>query len=63
MPKKIFKRPNDKSLEVYKDFIKGITKALNPDNKSTMTEEEWIAAWKKFWSKADSKTDTSNDQP
>jgi len=48
MPKNTFSRPRDKSLEAYKKFVQGITRAINPDAKSTMTDEQWVAAWKKF---------------
>lgn len=50
-------RPNDKSLESYKAWIKEITLSLNPDAKDTMMEAQWIEGWKKFWSKYASLSD------
>jgi len=52
-PQRYYSRPRDESLEAFKDWIKGVVKALNPNAKEdmTMTEEMWEADWREFWSK------------
>ncbi len=54
----------DKSLQAYKNWIKGMTLSINPNAKDTMTEEQWVESWKEFWSKADSasKTKKANEK-
>jgi hypothetical protein len=49
-------RPKDKSLEAYKAWITEITSRLNPDAKSTMTEEQWAERWNQFWCKVEGKS-------
>jgi hypothetical protein len=46
-----FARIEDKSLQAYKDMINDIAAALNmlEGNDDEMTEDEWIADWKKYW--------------
>jgi hypothetical protein len=48
MTKKRYSRPKDKSLQAYKDWIKGIVSHLFPDAEETMSEEKWVESWKKF---------------
>lgn len=48
---RFYSRPKDESLQAFKDWIDGMTKALNPDAKDDLTEEEWEAKWREFWSK------------
>jgi hypothetical protein len=49
----ILSRPKDKSLEAYKAWIKEFTFRLTgKNNPNSMTEEQWVAGWKKFWSKS-----------
>lgn len=43
--------PKDQSLPAFKEWIQGVTKAINPDAKPTTTEAEWERDWKAFWSK------------
>src|SRR5271157_4815733 len=43
----------DRSLQAYKAWIKGMTLSINPNAKDTMTEEQWVEGWKRFWSGAD----------
>ncbi len=52
MPEKSFSQAQDKSLQAYKDWVTGLASKMGV--KDDMTEEEWIAAWKKFWAKKDS---------
>ena len=47
-----------KSPQDYKDWINGIMASIKPDYEDTLTEEEWVEAWKEFWSKADSVSET-----
>ena len=49
-PVLLFSRPAEKSLQAYKDFIQGITRRVNPNAKSDMTEEDWVKGWQEFWS-------------
>jgi hypothetical protein len=51
-PRRFYGRPADRSLHAYKDFILGITLALNPDAKDEITEDEWRQAWQEFWAAA-----------
>jgi hypothetical protein len=48
-PRRFYSRPADRSLQAYKDWILGMTLALNPDAKDEITEDEWHRAWQKFW--------------
>ena len=43
----------DRSLQAYKDWIKGMVASINPNAENTMTEEQWVESWKEFWSGAD----------
>ncbi|MFZ1041162.1 MAG: hypothetical protein WCA79_02875 [Anaerolineales bacterium] len=43
----------DRSLQAYKDWIKGMVSSITPNAEDHMTEEEWVESWKKFWSNAD----------
>ena len=52
-PRRFYGRPADQSLEAFKDFIRGLTLALNPDAADEPTEEEWRSAWKAFWGSAE----------
>ncbi len=47
-PKVAFARVQDKSLQAYKDMIRGFARAVNA-KKAEISEEEWIALWKEFW--------------
>jgi len=47
-------RPEDRSLEAFKEFFNAMIAKLAPNAKKTMTEEKWKAAHQKFWAKADS---------
>jgi hypothetical protein len=49
--KTMLSHPKDKALESYKAWIKEFALSLNPDAKDTMTDEQWVAGWKRFWSK------------
>lgn len=51
-PRRFYSRPVDRSLQAYKDFIRGMTLALNPDAKDELTEDEWRKAWQEFWAGA-----------
>jgi len=51
-----FFRPADRSLQAYKEFILGITRALDPKAKDEWTEEQWQQAWEEFWTAAGSGT-------
>ncbi len=51
-PKRFYIRPRDESLEAYKEFIMGVTLALNPGAKDEWTENQWREAWKEFWAAA-----------
>jgi hypothetical protein len=51
-PRRFYGRPTDRSLQAYKDFILGMTLALNPDAKDEITEDEWHQAWQEFWAAA-----------
>jgi hypothetical protein len=51
-PRRIYGRPADRSLQAYKNFIRHMTLALNPDAKDDMTEEQWRQAWEEFWAAA-----------
>jgi hypothetical protein len=42
-------RPKDKSLEAYKNWLKGIASQLATDAEVQWTEEQWTEKWKKFW--------------
>jgi hypothetical protein len=50
--RRFYGRPADRSLQAYKDFIRGMTLALDPDAKDDMTEARWQQAWKEFWAAA-----------
>jgi hypothetical protein len=49
---RFYGRPADRTLQGYKDFIRGMTLALNPEAKDDTTEEQWRQAWQEFWSGA-----------
>jgi hypothetical protein len=51
-PRRFYGRPANRSLQAYKDFVLGMTLALNPDAKDEMTEDEWRRAWEEFWAAA-----------
>jgi hypothetical protein len=51
-PRRFYGRPADRSLQAYKDFILGMTLALNPDAKDEITEDEWRQSWQEFWAAA-----------
>ena len=51
-PRRFYGRPADRSLQAYKDFILGVTLALNPAAKDDMTEEQWRESWQAFWGAA-----------
>ena len=51
-PRRFYGRPADGSLQAYKDFILGMTLALNPCADDDMTEDEWCQAWQEFWAAA-----------
>ena len=36
-------------MQAHKEFILGITLALNPAAKDDMTEEQWRESWQAFW--------------
>lgn len=44
----------DRSLQAYKNLVRGMVLSFVPDAKDTLTEEQWVKSWKKFWAKADS---------
>jgi hypothetical protein len=48
-PRRFYGRPADRSLQAYKDFVLGMTLALNPAAKDDMTEEQWWESWQAFW--------------
>jgi hypothetical protein len=48
-PRRFYGRPADRSLQAYKDFVLGMTLALNPAAKDDMTEEQWRESWQAFW--------------
>jgi RNA polymerase subunit RPABC4/transcription elongation factor Spt4 len=53
-----FFRPADNSLQGFKDFVIGFSKAINPDIKddpSSISDEKWEESWKKAMSKKGSK--------
>jgi hypothetical protein len=41
-------RPTDRRKPI-KDFILGMTLALNRDAKDELTEEQWRVSWQAFW--------------
>ncbi|MEP7134304.1 MAG: hypothetical protein ABI904_05175 [Chloroflexota bacterium] len=43
----------DRSLQAYKNWVRGILLSIKPDAKETRTEEEWVKSWMKFWEKSD----------
>ena len=47
-----FTRPRDESLQAFKDWVSGMVRALNPNAKNVLTEEEWESRWREFWKKA-----------
>ena len=49
-PRLVFSKPENKSLEAYKAWIKGTSKALGIKGEE-LSEQEWLTAWKGFWSK------------
>jgi hypothetical protein len=51
-PRRFYGRPADRSLPAYKDFILGMTLALNPAAKDELTEAQWREAWEEFWAAA-----------
>lgn len=51
---KTFKpQPRNRTLAAFKAWIRGITRALNPQAPETMTEAMWETAWRKFWAERD----------
>jgi hypothetical protein len=50
--RRFYGRPADRSLRAYRDFILGMTLAVNPNAKDDMTEDEWQQAWEEFWAEA-----------
>jgi hypothetical protein len=48
-PRRFYGRPADRSLQAYKDFIRGMALALNPDAQDDMTELQWRKSWQAFW--------------
>ena len=57
----------DRSLQAYKDLVRGMLFSIKPEAKDTLTEEEWVERWKEFWKKADSapkqKNTNTSDAP
>ncbi len=53
IPRRVYARPADRSLQAYKDFILTILAAVSPDAIDDQSEEQWQAAWQKFWNAAD----------
>ena len=49
-----FARPRDRSLQAFKDWVKGMAKHLGvgSDDRS-MSDEKWAEMHARFWSKAD----------
>jgi hypothetical protein len=65
-PKRTYSRPRDESLQAFKDWIGGIFTAITgkrpEEAPEQMTEEQWIARWRKFWGKVESqKADDAKD--
>lgn len=56
-PRMVLTRLEDRSLEAYKDWIRGIIKGLKGDDydpqRDTLREEDWVEAHRKFWADAD----------
>jgi len=42
-----------RSLQAFKDKVRGIMSAIKPGYKDSLTEEEWVKKWKKFQAKSD----------
>ena len=55
--KPFLSRPKDRTLEAYKAWMLEIINHIAPNAKKTMTEEKWLAGWKKFW-KSDNPLET-----
>jgi hypothetical protein len=51
MENRLYTRPRDKTLEAFKAWIIQMTEHLTgkKGDDGSMTEQEWIEAWKKFW--------------
>ena len=50
--RRFYRRPADRSLQGFKDFVTGMTAALHPDANDDVTEEQWRKAWQTFWAAA-----------
>ena len=53
----------DRSLQAYKDWMRGMVQSINPNAGDTWTEEEWVKHWKEFWAEADQPTKKNEDTP
>jgi hypothetical protein len=52
-PQRFYGRPANRSLQADKDFVRGMTLALNPNAPDNLTEDAWQREWQQFWSAAD----------
>jgi hypothetical protein len=50
-------------LQAYKDFMRAMTSARNPDQKDDTTEELWREEWQAFWAAADRAPDSAKEAP
>jgi hypothetical protein len=51
----------DESLQAYKDYIRGIRRALTGKEPGDETsEEDWVRLWKAFWDKGDEASQASD---
>ena len=51
----------DRSLQAYKDWMRGMAQVINPNAGDTWTEKEWVKHWKDFWAEADSPSKKPED--
>ena len=44
-----FTHLKDESLQAFKDWVGSMVKALNPNARNVLTEEQWESRWREFW--------------
>jgi hypothetical protein len=44
--------PRDRSFVAYREFVRDLCRALNPQATDDLTEAEWRADWQAFWQQA-----------
>ena len=50
--RRFYRRPADKSLRGFKNFVTGMRAAPHPNANDDVTEEQWRTSWQTFWAAA-----------